>query len=66
VQMATINPARVIGMASRMGSLEVGKEANLTAFDEALTVRLTCVRGVVVYDPEGRCPECIHRRVVSE
>ena len=66
VQMATINPARVIGMASRMGSLQVGKEANVTAFDEALNVRLTCVQGVVVYDPEGRCPACIHRRVVRE
>ncbi len=66
VQMATINPARVVGMASRMGSLEVGKEANLTAFDERLSVRLTCVRGVVVFDPENRCPPCVHRRVVTE
>ncbi|MBM4039565.1 MAG: amidohydrolase family protein [Planctomycetes bacterium] len=65
VQMATINPARVTGMSSRMGSLEVGKEANLVAFDERLTVRLTCVRGVVVFDPEDRCPPCVHRRVVD-
>lgn len=65
VQMATINPARVIGMASRMGSLEVGKEANLVAFDENVNVKLTCVQGVVVYDPEGRCPPCVHRRVVA-
>ncbi|HUT35970.1 MAG TPA: amidohydrolase family protein [Planctomycetota bacterium] len=65
VQMATINPARVVGLASRMGSLEVGKEANVVAFDERLTVRLTCVRGVVVYDPENRCPPCVHRRVVE-
>lgn len=66
VQMATINPARVVGVASRMGSLEVGKEADLTAFDERLTVRLTCVRGVVVFDPENRCPPCVHRRVVAD
>ena len=57
VQMATINPARVIGVASQMGSLEVGKEANLVAFDEQIDIRLTMVRGRAVFDPEGRCPE---------
>jgi N-acetylglucosamine-6-phosphate deacetylase len=56
VQMATINPARVIGHASEMGSLEVGKEANLVAFDESINVRLTIVRGQAVFDPDGRCP----------
>ncbi len=66
VQMATLNPARVVGVASRMGSLEVGKEANLVAFDEGVNVRLTCVRGVVVFDPDGLCPPCIHRRLVAE
>ena len=66
VQMATANPARVVGVASRMGSLEVGKEANFVAFDEGVNVRLTCVRGVVVYDPDGLCPPCIHRQVVAE
>ena len=66
VQMATINPAHVVGLASRMGSLEVGKEANLVAFDERLTIRLTCVRGVIVFDPDDRCPPCVHRRVVVD
>jgi len=66
VQMATINPARVARAASRMGSLEAGKEANLAAFDERLSVRLACVRGVIVFDPEDRCPPCVHRRVVEE
>lgn len=66
VQMATINPARVARVSSRMGSLEAGKEANLVAFDGRLSVRLTCVRGTVVYDPEDRCPPCVHRRVVED
>ena len=66
VEMATINPARVIGAASRMGSLEVGKEASLAAFDERLAVKLTCVSGVVVFDPEDRCPPCVHRRLLPE
>jgi len=55
VQMATINPARVVGVASQMGSLEVGKEANLVAFDESINIRLTIVRGDAVFDPERRC-----------
>ncbi|MFP4058253.1 MAG: N-acetylglucosamine-6-phosphate deacetylase [Candidatus Brocadiia bacterium] len=65
VQMATINPAHVVGVASRMGSLEVGKQANLVAFDPEVRVRLTCVDGIVVYDPDQRCPPCIHRRVLA-
>jgi len=56
VQMATINPARVVGAASRMGSLEVGKHANLVAFDHDLAVKLTIVRGRPVHDPDGICP----------
>ncbi|MFC1806005.1 N-acetylglucosamine-6-phosphate deacetylase [Planctomycetota bacterium] len=56
VQMATINPARVVGAASRMGSLETGKEANLVVLDDRLRVRLTFVRGRPVHDPDGRCP----------
>lgn len=56
VQMATINPARVVGAASRMGSLEVGKEANLVVFDDGLDVKLTLVRGRPVHDAEGLCP----------
>jgi N-acetylglucosamine-6-phosphate deacetylase len=55
VQMATINPARVVGVASQMGSLEVGKEANLVAFDDAINIRLTLVRGEAIFDPERRC-----------
>ncbi len=56
VQMATIHPARVVGAASRMGSLEVGKEANLVAFDEGFDIKLTVVRGRPVHDPDGLCP----------
>ena len=55
VQMATINPARVIGFASRMGSLEVGKDSSLVAFDNDLNIKLTIVQGRPVYDPDGRC-----------
>jgi N-acetylglucosamine-6-phosphate deacetylase len=49
VRMATINPARVIGVADRKGSLEVGKDADLTIIDADVNVYLTMVKGQIVY-----------------
>ncbi|HHW10759.1 MAG TPA: N-acetylglucosamine-6-phosphate deacetylase [Firmicutes bacterium] len=47
VQMATLNPARVIGLDGRIGSLEVGKEANFLAVDDEVNVHLAVVKGRV-------------------
>src|SRR5690606_40265473 len=41
VQLASLNPARRLGVAHRLGSLEVGKDASLVLLDGALRVRLT-------------------------
>jgi N-acetylglucosamine-6-phosphate deacetylase len=49
VKMATLIPARVIGVADRKGSLEAGKDADLVLIDAAVNVYLTMVRGQVVY-----------------
>jgi N-acetylglucosamine-6-phosphate deacetylase len=49
VQMASLNPARAMGLGDKLGSLEVGKNASLVAFDENINVRLAMVRGRVVY-----------------
>jgi len=49
VRMASLNPARVIGRDAEMGSIEVGKAANLVALDAKGMVHLTLVRGKVVY-----------------
>lgn len=49
VRMASYNPARLIGLGDRKGSLEPGKDADLTAFDEGLNVRFTMVEGSVVH-----------------
>lgn len=49
VEMASLNPARAIGMADRMGSLREGKRANLIVTDRDLTIYLTLVRGEIVY-----------------
>jgi len=49
VKMASLNPARVIGEGDDLGSLEVGKRANLTVVDDDLNVYMTLVNGEVVY-----------------
>jgi len=38
VRMATLNPARVLGLDKRRGSIEVGKDADLVIFDEELNI----------------------------
>ncbi|MFQ6065119.1 MAG: N-acetylglucosamine-6-phosphate deacetylase [Candidatus Bathyarchaeia archaeon] len=48
VMMATINPATVIGIEDRKGSIELGKEADLVILDEKLNVCSTIVRGQVL------------------
>ena len=49
VKMASLNPARVIGEGDDLGSLEVGKQANLTVVDDDLNVYMTLVNGEVIY-----------------
>jgi len=48
VQMASLIPARVIGLENEIGSLEVGKLANLIVIDEEVNVYMTMVRGNIV------------------
>ena len=50
VRCATLNPARLLGIDDRKGSLEVGKDADLVIFDEDLTVHYTILGGEVVYE----------------
>lgn len=49
IRMASLNPARVIGEDRRLGSLEVGKLADLVVFDEHFRVSMTLVNGHFVY-----------------
>ena len=47
VGMASLNPARVLGIDGRKGSLEAGKDADIVIFDCDLKVRRTIVKGKV-------------------
>ena len=54
IKMITINPAKAIGMSDRIGSIEVGKEADIVIFDGnpfeiRSNVFLTMIKGKVYY-----------------
>src|SRR5215831_10349333 len=49
IAMATINPARLLKVADRKGSLEVGKDADCVVLDEQFNVIHTVVAGEVVF-----------------
>ena len=47
VRLATINPARVLGIESRKGVLRVGADADVTVFSPAGEVRRAIIHGMV-------------------
>ena len=49
IKTVSINPARVLGIADDTGSIEVGKNADLTVVDDNLAVYSTIVEGKEVY-----------------
>jgi len=52
VKMITETPAKVTRIFDERGSLDDGKAADITVFDEKLRVQLTMVGGEVVYTKE--------------
>ena len=49
IRMASITPAKIIGIDSYTGSLEVGKCADIAVFDEQINVVETIVGGTTVF-----------------
>jgi N-acetylglucosamine-6-phosphate deacetylase len=49
VASTTVNPARVIGIDKETGSLEEGKDADITAMDEDFNILFTMVKGEIVF-----------------
>lgn len=49
VRTASLNPARLLSIADRKGSLEEGKDADLVIFDEDFNVHYTIIGGEIVY-----------------
>ncbi len=48
--MASLNPAKLLGIDPDCGSIEIGKRADLVALDNAGTVRMTLINGRIAYD----------------
>ncbi len=49
VKMITTTPARIMGVHTRKGSLQVGMDADLVIFDDNITIEKTFVMGNLVY-----------------
>lgn len=50
VKMATITPARIMGVLDQKGRLATGKDADIIIFDEEIEIEKTIVQGNIVYD----------------
>ena len=50
VKMASLIPARVMGISQRKGSIREGKDADLVIMDKDFSVRAVMVRGELVVD----------------
>ena len=53
VNGASLNPATVLGVADRKGSLSTGKDADIVITDEQFEVKRTIIGGVVQYEAES-------------
>jgi N-acetylglucosamine-6-phosphate deacetylase len=49
VKMASLNPARAIGLDSSLGSLEAGRSANLVVLDRDVNIHACAVNGRLVH-----------------
>ena len=50
VNCASLNPATVIGLEKKKGSLETGKDADIIITDETFGVQKTIISGRVIYE----------------
>jgi len=49
IRMATVTPAKILNMYDTVGSLKVGKDADIIVFDNDLEMTEVIVKGVTVY-----------------
>jgi N-acetylglucosamine-6-phosphate deacetylase len=50
IALATINPARVLGLDGQKGALAPGRDADLVIFDDDLAVKTTVINGAIAYN----------------
>jgi N-acetylglucosamine-6-phosphate deacetylase len=49
ITMASLTPARIMKVQDRKGSLEIGKDADIVIFDNAINIQMTMVEGRIIY-----------------
>ena len=49
VRFATLNPAKLLGVSAFKGSIARGKDADIVMFDKNFNVKMTIMRGKIVY-----------------
>ncbi len=54
VKMASVTPARIMGINDKKGSVAVGMDADIVIFDHQINVQTTIIKGQVAYDREGQ------------
>jgi N-acetylglucosamine-6-phosphate deacetylase len=50
VRMITSTPARIMNVADKKGSLVAGKDADIVLFDADINIKMTMIKGKVVYE----------------
>lgn len=53
LRLITTNPARLMGVENKKGSLTPGKDADIVVFDRNFEVKATLVRGKIMYEKKG-------------
>ncbi|MEQ2526782.1 N-acetylglucosamine-6-phosphate deacetylase [Robertmurraya yapensis] len=49
IEMASVNPAKQIGIFDRKGSISIGKDADLLLVDDQFNIQYTICRGAIAY-----------------
>ena len=65
LKAVTINPARILGVADQLGSIEPGKRANLVITDGHILQPTTVVKGLFI-DGKPIAPESRHTRLYAK
>lgn len=50
VKMLTLNPAKILNLEKNKGSISLGKDADLTVFDDNFEIKLVVINGEITYD----------------
>ncbi|MCD5417816.1 N-acetylglucosamine-6-phosphate deacetylase, partial [Candidatus Bipolaricaulota bacterium] len=58
VKTATLNPAKLLKIDERKGSLEEGKDADIVVFDADFNIHYTIINGKIVYERKTRDYGC--------